>query len=312
MRKSRLTVLAAMMIAACSWGGNSFAQEKVELRLNLQKGQRFDQVMLVQQKISQTIMKALRIDAIVNSRTELQTEVLDIKENGSAELKATYKKISSQIQTDSNFAELRQMLKQKPPADPIAALAGQSFTYVLDRQGQVERIDGLEPLVDRMLDTEPLFAANRKQLAAGFKKSIEDISKQNFGLALLPDSAVAVDDTWEIKPAFNFSGPISNQLVARQNGIATITSRSKLLEYPLFPGVTMTENTKIDFNLSGASNTLTRVDEANGWPREVEVHQRLSGKVTLTQNNAGKNAQLQSWPIYMKLTIRMAGVTPPQ
>ncbi len=313
MRKSRLTVLAAIMIAACSGGGNSFAQEKAELRLNLQKGQRFDQVMLVQQKVSQTMMKALRIDATITSRTELQTEVLDVKENGSAELKATYKKVSSRTHMASNIPAFAKEINRKPPADPLTALAGQSFTYIVNSRGQVERIDGLEPLVKRMVDTEPLFAAHRKQLTASFKKSIEEISKQNSGLAMLPAHAVAIGDTWEIEPNVSFSGPVTHQLLARQNGIATISSRSKLYDYPILPALDMPEDINFSFKFSGTDNTLARVDEITGWPRELEINQRLLGKTTATiKQNAGEKQPAVSWPIYMKTTIRIATVTPPQ
>ena len=64
------------------------AQEKIELRLRLEKGQTFDQVIASAQKISETDSKA-RSDYFYKSRLGIHNEVLSVNEDGSVIVKST-------------------------------------------------------------------------------------------------------------------------------------------------------------------------------------------------------------------------------
>jgi|GEM_PF-3978478 len=309
MRKSRLTVLAAMMIAACSWGGISFAQDKVELRLRLEKGQIFEQGVIAELKTSETIFKRSRIDSTFTTRFSFQTEVIDVEPDGTLKLKSTYKTIS--FNATSNIPGSLANIDDTAPHTLPTTLKGQSFIYTVTNRGLIENIEGIENVVQRIIPSSFIFEQKPDLIAANLKSYVEMLSRQNMRFITLPFLPVNTSDTWT-------SNSTSNQLVSRRNGIATMSARSSPVTYawplPLdFPGGT----NNITVNLSGFDNTIMRVDETTGWANQYEIHQRFSGKKTLRLINemipdAERQTQIVSWPLYIKNTIRAWTITPPR
>lgn len=331
MRQSRLRLasFATLLFTVCSHCGSAPAQEKVELRLRLQKGQTFEQIAAIQQKTSQTVFQKHRIDMTVLTRLGIHTEVTDVQPDGAFRLKSTYKTVSAT--TAFKIPGMPDNAGQPGSHTPRAgddalqklfdSLTGQSITYTITPQGKLTRIEGVEALVERMIASTPLPAAQRKEFTGQLQKFIKEQSMQSSGFAAFPATPVGVGDSWEVDTPSQLLGTLSCQLLARQNGLATIVARSTMKEYPLAIPAVMPENMKVSFELSGTEQTQTKMDEANGWPLEYEAHQRLLGKITMTvQQPAAQNNRAQkpappvtwSWPVYMKTTVRSWTVMPPR
>ncbi len=306
MRKSRLTVLAAMMIAAWTAGCDSRAPEKVELRLRLQKGQSFKQKMQLEQRMTQTVDKSTTVDFILQANYDLHTRVLDVKPDGTTRLKTThqnaYSKVSGDLPADSPDVKFAHAL--------LKAYEGQSFLYTINKFGRVERIEGVASLAKRAADTLPHPAPFRKEFAVNIQKNIEEVVKQNASVATLPEKPVAIGDSWSFTPDVKFSGPIKSTLISRENGVATLASQADLNSYPILPPLEMPEGHDVSFDVSGMDKTRMRMDEATGNVIELEIDQHLSGKITLKSKLPAKAASIISWPVDMKMTVKTTTITP--
>jgi hypothetical protein len=307
MRKTRLTVLAAIMIAAWTSGCGSPAPEKVELRIRLQKGQSFIQKMQMKQRMTQTVDKSTTVDFTLQANYDLHTRVVDVKPDGTTTLKTThqnaYSKVSGDLPADSPDVKFAHAL--------LKAYEGQSLLYTINKFGRIVRIEGVASLAKRAADTLPHPAPFRKKFAAKIQKNIEEVVKQNASVATLPEKPVAIGDSWSFTPDVKFSGPIKSTLVSRENGVATLASQADLYSYPILPPLEMPEAHNILFDVSGMDKTQVRMDEATGSVIELEIDQHLSGKITLKSKIPPKAGSTTSWPVDMKMTVKTTTISPP-
>jgi hypothetical protein len=291
--------------------------------LNLRPGQTFDQGSSIEMKISQTIQKK-RMDMTMNVRFELHNEVLNVGDDGTITLQTTYQSIVSTdclavnekvypaIHYDSN-----KPTKIIPAADQsLAALVGQSLVSTISPRGETLSIAGMDDIIQRIIANEKS-PALRAELQKNLKASFDSQGKQALGIAIFPESAVSVGDSWKTQNIQFAQVPLSvsaqYSLNSRQNGLATLAVQSTISAHAVSPSIKIQGN-PVSYNLSGTQNGVLHVNEQSGWTHDAELHQRISGRISVKnpQTPHGKAAKTTSasWPIYIKSTIRSWMVTP--
>jgi hypothetical protein len=290
----------------------SRAQEKVQLRLNLQKGQTFDQIIAMQQKASQTIQNR-RTDVVSNVRFGIQSEVLEKKSDGTFKIKTTYR--SAQMDNritgvgDEEFVthydSTRTGNKVEPSAQVLEAMIGQSIISTVSPRGEVLKIEGWDKLTERIVDNMNVPAAQRAQMLKTMQAGLKSQTAQTMGLAIFPEAPVAIGDSWTTQNAQITTVPIAlttrTTLTARENGNAILSVQSKIGGNPEASAIEVGDS-ETRTHLSGTQNGVMRVDESSGLPRSYELHLRLAGRVWVT--NSKKPETNLSFPIYVKSTIR--------
>jgi len=157
----------------------------------------------------------------------------------------------------------------------------------------------------------------RAELQKNLRASFNSQGKQALGIAIFPESAVSVGDSWKTQNIQFTQVPLSVSvqyaLNSRQNGLATLAVQSTISAHAVSPSIKIQGN-PVSYNLSGTQNGVLHVDEQSGWTHDAELHQRISGRISVKnpQTPHGKTVKTASasWPIYIKSTIRSWMVTP--
>jgi hypothetical protein len=289
--------------------------EKIQLRLHLEKGQVYDQVMALAQKTSQSIANR-KYDVSMTMRFEIANEVLEVQDDGVMLVRSTYRRVQFSMdapRTGPNPVPANLPFRYDsahppkvlpPSAAGAAALAGQSVVTTFSPEGGTLKVEGVEKLVERILDFTKTPAAARANLRKTLQSSMsEQTQKTMSGVARFPDRAVGVGDSWQSELSNLSSLPIAlstqYSLLARSGGVAHIGMVSKIS--PNEKGSAQkVANIQIKYSISGSQSGVLSVDEATGWTQSFEVRQRFSGKITTTP--AG--GKPQSWPIWISSTVR--------
>lgn len=330
MRLSQLTLRVFALCAALFCNRAAHADEtvasspaqdsgKVELRLRLQKGQIYDQVVAIQQKTSQTI-QGHKIDDDTTMRFDIHSEVLDVQNDGPMRVRMTYRRVQLlENASNKNHEEERKTAlrydsahppKTLPPAAVGAAgIVGQSLIITMTPSGKVLKTEGIEKLVEHIITIAKLPPSIRAEMKKQFKPVI---SKQMHnimgGVSSFPVQSIGIGDKWQSDMSDSTTMPVAVNaeyfVLARNNGamhlgvIAKILPNEKASVQTLF-------GTTTKFSLSGMQTGTYDVNEKSGWTQSVEIHHRASGKISST-----KIGETQKWPIYISSTIRGWTVSP--
>jgi hypothetical protein len=134
-----------------------------------------------------------------------RAEVLEVGEDGVATVRWTIEtlKIESadprtgRASFDSTRAEDR--AAPNPTLAPLAALAGESFTMTIDSRGMVRKVEGMQPITEKMMKNPPPGPQAVMQMQA-MKDGYSDEAmarnmERSFGVG--PGKAVKPGDTWD-------------------------------------------------------------------------------------------------------------------
>lgn len=318
-RKSLVRVVTIASLALL-FAGPSHAQEKVQLRLNLQKGQTFEQVLAMQQKMSQTFQKQ-RFDIETQTRFTLHMEVLEKNDDSSVKIKTTYQSASMDVRggsfgkqvIESHYDSTKPNNKAGSSSQVVAAIIGQSITTTVSPRGEVLKIEGWDKLAQRILDSLKVPAAQRAQMLKAMQSGMKSQTGQSMNLAAFSETPVGIGDSWTTQNSQTTTVPLllstRYTLAAIENGVATLNVQSKLSANPDSSAMEVS-GSKVKTDFSGTQNGVMRVDESTGLPQNFELHMRAVGRVSI--NNAKMPKASKTIPMYMKITMRGWTISPPR
>lgn len=146
-----LVIMLAIVLTACG----QIAGEKIQLQLNMQRGESYGVKMTVDERISQTIL-GQKQDMTEVTSLECTFNVEEVGADGMALIDVTYDSIFlKQHSPDGTTIEYD---SSDPPAiiNPMlcgyAALLGQSFSMVLSPNGKIKGIQGVDEIIKHMID----------------------------------------------------------------------------------------------------------------------------------------------------------------
>jgi hypothetical protein len=291
--------------------------EKIELRLRLQKGQSFDQVIAMEQKTSQTANK-YRMDMLMRMRFGLHTEVMDVAPDGASTLRMTYRTVAASMQSSNGMRESYDSTRDKNPSVLLASiggLAGKSLDFTMSPRGQTLKVEGMEAIIKSIMERMKVPAQIRAQVRQNLQKSLDEKTARDISYAKYPESPVGVGDTWSDKFSFNASLPLTistNFLLLSRDGKNDRLHLSSKISTAAGGATQEQGNMKIRFTLSGHQNGMLTVEEATGITKNIEINQRIAGKISIQEKTPSRQSQSRktlapsglSFPIYIKTTVR--------
>ena len=274
--------------------------EKIDLRLNLKKGQKFGMKLTVGQKISQTVDGQ---EQKINQNVIFGTisEVLAV-DSGIIALKATYSHIQTKMDGPMGLIEYD---STKPPVDPNtldpqgkmmtamwSAMAGQSFIMDLTPTGEIIGVKDFDKMWERMMEE---MAGDDPQMGQAMKDMMkklvsEDALKQSGGDMMMRflDEPVAIGDMWYDMVSLDLGFPIDIDaayiLKNRKDGIAFIDVVSKMDMGDKDSKLIEIEGMKMNMQLSGTLTGTSEIDETTGWILRSKIEQNFFGVVKIAPN----------------------------
>lgn len=274
---------------------------KVQLRLNLQKGDTFKLEALTTQDIRQNI---------VGQQQDIKQSIglgytFEVAEsNGNLHtLDVSYHHISfSQegplgiIQYDSEESNG----EIDPQALGYAALSNQRFQVKINSLGNVEDVIGVDQMVDNMskyfmhIDPE-----NHEALKESLHNQFGDESiRANIEslMAIYPKEKVQVGDRWTKEILVNQGIPVkmanTYQITDRTSGIATLELTSTV--HPNTDKPFLMGDVLMTYDMKGVQSGTSTLNETTGRVIQSKTRQELSGQITMITDEVPDGV---SWPI---------------
>ncbi len=210
-------VAAALFVPAAAQD-EAPAAEKFTFKLDLAKGEKFAfrQTMDMNQDLD---MGSMQVSTVVAMTSDYTYEVTDVAANGDMSLTIRFGRIkgtfenpmmgSLEFDSDGETAETG-----NPMVDMMGKMftanAGQQLTMVMNPTGDVVSVEGVEELVDRMLEDNPMAGMGGALDAEKMTESMTDNFEGQLGQ--IPPKPVAVGDSWSTDRGMSAMGGMGLQM----------------------------------------------------------------------------------------------------
>ena len=302
------SLLSLLLLALL--GSTVRADATLDLRPRFAKGDVHRMNVILEQALEQTVRGHKQV---IRQRVGVgySFTVLDVTVDGSAALRVKYN--STAVAQKSPYGQVEYDSAHPPrdvppPARGMAALVGQTFTATVTPSGRVTDIKGMDAVLKSVLEKMnlpegPARAASEKLLrqmlsAANVRSSLQGL------LAVYPGRPVAMGDTWNQKTQVDSGFPLvmetSYTLKAVQGGAATIALHAKASSNSQAPPVDLGQ-AKLRYDLTGEQIGTIAVGQQDGWIREADFDQTLTG----TMKVEAPNAPVELVPTTVHTTTRM-------
>ena len=299
-RKFVVTILSVVLMAAI------FAQaevnepavkkeadaKKIDLKLNLQKGQKFGTLMTTDMKITQTMMgQEIKVGQL--STMGLNNEVLDVDANGIISLKMAYTTMKMKMDGPTGPIEYDSTKPEQDVNSPQAkmmigmysAMLGQDLIMKVNPKGKVVGIEGFNAMMDEMAQKMGAMDPNAAKAMKGMLKNFmnEDKIKQMGGgmMAAFPEEHVGIGDMWHDIVSIDLGFPMDVDttyvLKERKDGVALMDVISKMDMGDDNSKLIEMNGMKINMQMTGGMQGDMEVDEATGWMLRSKTDMRFSG-----------------------------------
>ncbi len=324
--KKSITVLVCVLTAVF-FAANTIAEvtkakgaEKIDLKLNLKKGQKFSQCMNIDQNINQTV-NGKPMNMVQKMTMWSMVEILDVDANNITKLKTNYQRIKMQMDGpggsvgfDSNSPIQEANNPQvKILGEVYQALIGQDIVMKLTPRGKIVGIEGFDKMMDAMMSK---MAKKDPNMADAMKKMMKNIMSEdrlkqmNNGMTIgLPDFPVGVGDVWydtvSLGEGFPLDLSVTYMLKDRKDGKAIIDAISKMDMGDEDSKFIETNGMKMNMQLSGVMTGTSEVDETAGWMMKNKTKQNFSGVIKMAGNE--QKPEGMTIPMSIDGTVTMEG-----
>ena len=277
-----------------------FADEKVDLRLRLEKGQSYKIRTVQDMKIIQT-NEGKQQTSTSKIVVEQIYDIEEVASDGNTWVKITYHSTSVK---DSSQKEGEPMVWEEydssnPPnviphdALGLAALAGQSYSIMVSPQGHIKDMKGIESVQSILIEKIPAanageFGLNELVKEQINKEALNELMENKF--AVYSDEPVGIGDSWQKKTSISQCS-ISNlfpqivdtiyTLKERKDGIAIIDVFSLIQPNFETKPIEVGKEKKIQLKLSGDSAGTIELEESTGWAIRSIQNIKLNGQVII-------------------------------
>lgn len=301
MKIGKVNVVSAAVLFVTLWACQAYgaADEKIQLKLNLKAGQKFETTITTDQKIKQTI-NGNPMDVNQLMTMQMISEVLDVNSAGINTIKITYGDIKGKMDTpqgsivfdtskpDSN--DPNQPPQVKPMTDMWNALKGSSLKMKVDSYGKVKGCEGIDQMVDtmasKMSKNDPNAAAAMKGMFKNMynDKTMGEMGNNMFGC--FPQAPVGVGDVWDNtlsmgSDAFPMDFDVTYMLSSIKDGIAAIEMTSKIDMGKTGGKLIDLNGMKANLLMTGVMTGQQKVNQANGWMSESKTKYSMNGSMKL-------------------------------
>lgn len=266
--------------------------KKIELKLNLKKGDKFYVLMDTEQDITQSMMgQEIEMDQAIKMGYDY--DVVDILDNGDYKIQVTYRKIvykqesqyaSVNYDSDDENAELT------PQTQGFAALKDQSFNFTCDNKGNVKDVGGVDELMSDMVESmgESLSDEQKAMVKETLKGQFGDQAmKSNLAntMNIYPDKKVGEGDEWSKDIKMNMSMPMTLSNTWKLNSIkdgkafVTINTIIKALSEAEPMKV---QGMEMKYDLEGTQTGEMEIDIETGLAEKSVINQDIKGDMIMS------------------------------
>jgi hypothetical protein len=260
----------------------TISAQQYDLKLNLQKGQHYNQLMTMNMDMSQSIA-----GQDVNIKTSMQFEfaqiVKSITKNGDFVIENEYSHIvidmdamGQAMNYDSKVKDTTGNEAMKTYSDAFGKIIGKKFNVTISPKGKVKEISGLKEIMSSLKKaaSEP---AAKKILEETFDEK-KMISNYESVYHIFPDNPVKVGDTWSQKSTVESIIPIdittNYSLQNVSNGVAKIAASG---DFTMKSDDMEVAGIKMAANLAGKYDGLYQMNITSGMSNTSSINMPLSG-----------------------------------
>lgn len=285
--------------------------KKINLRLKLNKGDRFKMEMINKQSISQEIM-GQKQDMTQAFRYVYSFEVLEKNKDGLADVKVTFLEVDINMKSslgETSYKSSDPPEEISPQLQIFAFMVGQSYAMKINTQGKVQTISGVDEMMDKLIEAMEISEDSVGQILRNNLKSQYGDSSVKADMesmfSIYPQKPVRIGDSWSNTSNRSQLMPrtITNTWTLRgvKDGLALIDVASKIMPYDAAKPMEVMGMT-IRYDIQGTQKGQTKIDTKTGWVVESTVFQDLGGEVTMKNNPITKEDA--TWPIALKSEVK--------
>ena len=288
--------------------------KKVDLKLNLKKGDKFYLLTIAEQDITQTMMgQEIKIGQTIEMGYDY--DVVEVLSNGNYKIKSTYTKIvykqDSQygsVDYDSDNADS----EASGQAKAFAALKGLSFYFTCDEKGNVTDVEGTEDMLNAVI------ASYGDELPEEKKEEVRKSLKGQFGdkamkstlanvMNIYPEKAIKVGKSWSREINLNVGMPMTLAntwtLNSVKKGKALISVETTIKTNPEAEPMEV-QGMSMKYDLSGTQTGEMTVDIKTGLTEKSVVDQEFGGKMIMSGGMLPEEMEVPI-TIISKITLTM-------
>ena len=258
------------------------ATEKVELRMKLQKGQKFAfrQTMDMTQDMD---MQGMQLSTVMKMTSDYVYDVLDVTEAGTADVRISFGRVHGSMENPMFGAiEFDSEKEAEETGNPmIDAMAGAftvtsglSVEITMDAKGEISSVRGVEKLVEKMLEANPMAAMGGMDA-----ESMGDQMKENLRSLTgdYPADAIGVGSTWEISR--NMSQMGMEISMSSKNKVTSLDADAVVVDADItgdMGGGQMAQMFTVD-DFSGTSTTT--ISRADGLVKQSTAKMKMKASI---------------------------------
>lgn len=273
--------------------------EKIDLKLNLQKGQKFGMLMTMDMKVNQTVQgQEMKVGQLMTM--ELVSEVLDVNDKGIISMKTTYETMKGKIEGPMGVIEFDSTKPGQDSNNPQAqmitsmykAMAGNELVMKMTPKGDVESIEGFDAMMDKMAEgmgaTDPNMAKAMKDMMKNFMNEDKIKQMNNDTMAAFPDWPVGIGDMWHDIVSLDVGFPMDMDttyvLKGRKDGVVFLDVISKMDMGDEDSKLIEVNGMSMNMQMTGGMQGDMEVDEATGWLLRSKTSMQFSGAMKIVAN----------------------------
>ena len=258
----------------------------MDLSLNLQKGQTYDQIISSNSTVSQ-FMKGQQISIGISINGHLSFYVKNTPPPY-YDIEVTYKSLSMSMQLPQGN---KQFSSEKNDGGDIfssllAEMKDRPFYIRITKKGEIKEVMGMDSLVSSMFAKFPQLTEEQKlQIKDQFMKAYgETAFRSNFKMftAIFPDHPVDVGDKWIVNTQLSLPTEANitstYQYKGSSNTIYTIHGISKI-ETANKDAYRETNGIPLKYDIKGTMVSDIKINKESGWIQEAQITQETSGNV---------------------------------
>lgn len=297
-----LMAMVAFSMSACSGGMN--------LYINAKAGDSY-KYHLVSNTASTYEANGEEITSTQEMTTDYVINVKDVDAEGNVTMDYKYDALKMSAESEG----VVQSFDSKSPDlnDPTAkiynSLIGNGFSVKMTKFGEIKEIDGVDALLDSMVDSFDLEGAEETE---ELKTQLKETLKQSFGSEALismleqstniyPQKEVKVGDSWETKYGINaiiqMEVTVKYTLEKVEGTTAYVAVSANIETDGEQPGTFM--NIPVNSTLKGTMKGNIKMDTTNAFLSEGEFTEELEGSLSVAISEE------ESFELPMKATIEM-------
>lgn len=267
--------------------------QKETLELNLSKGEVYQQNMISNSLVSQTI-EGQKIEMDMSIGGNMTYKVIDIQDN-LYEMEVQYESLSMRM-SHSYYGVMMEVNTEKNDENDIFStifgkITNKPFLVKMTKTGKIIEVKNIESLFLDMFDTFPSLDDNQKQQIKDQMMQAygEDAFKGNLEMcsAIFPDVPVSKGEKWNIETQLESGFSATMETVYQLKDISdsyfqiignsTVETADKDA-YIELNGMPM------KYDMDGTMISDIKIDRETGWVLSAKINQSISGTSSIKEN----------------------------